>query len=228
MRFLHPGPAVAGRPPRDLSRPHAAMSCLGRRGAFAGNAASILSPVLLLASTSPRRQALLAAAGIPFRLVRPGPEPEGSGAPREVALLRARAKALGAQRSGLTGPVLGVDTVVACGGVEYDKPASAAEARTMLRALSGRVHDVHTALCLVPAEGPPREHVADARVRCDELSAARLEQYLESEAWVGKAGSYGIQDPQCDFMHLVHGERDTVIGLPIEALRELLDGGKGA
>lgn len=181
---------------------------------------------LYLASSSPRRAALLRAAAIPFELVSPGPEPIGQGTPRELAVLRARSKAgavdLAARPPGL---VLGVDTVVALGERDLDQPRDAAAARETLRALSGRTHEVWTALCLEPhpARGDRRfEALARALVRFAPLDEARIERHVANGAWRGKAGGYGIQDEGVDFATLVEGARDTVIGLPVATLRELL------
>jgi septum formation protein len=186
--------------------------------------------MLYLASTSSRRIRLLAAAGIGFETVMPGAErPAGGGPeagdPLRRAAERAARKARGAVLPpGATGFVLGVDTVVSCGGVEYGKPADAAAARRTLHVLAAAgEHAVHSALCLIPVGGETAfERVATAVVRCRVLAPRDLEAYLASELWRGKAGAYGIQDDGCSFVELVRGELDTVIGLPMEPLRELL------
>jgi septum formation protein len=181
--------------------------------------------MLYLASTSPRRRRLLRAADIPFEFVTPGPEEVGRGTPAEVAALRARTKARGALVHSGPGWVLGVDTVVECEGRELGKPSDARAARSMLLALAGREHRVHTAMCLVrhPAgEGADLEDARSARVRCSELTAGEVDAYVATGAWRGKAGGYGIQDREAAFMSLVEGELDTVVGLPVAALRELL------
>lgn len=165
-----------------------------------------------------------------FELVPPGPEPEGSGAPPELAGQRARSKAVGAHIPALGATsaadsswVLGVDTVVEVDGVELGKPRDAAHARAMLQRLSGREHVVHTALALRShPEQVLHERLESARVRCDAVSEAALTAFLATEAWRGKAGAYGIQDAECWFMSLVAGDRETVIGLPVLSLRELL------
>lgn len=151
----------------------------------------------------------------------PGPEPRASGSPRERAVLRARAKAVGAL-AGERGPrVLGVDTVVDLDGVELGKPEDAAAAAAMLRRLAGRRHRVHTALCLRETGGV-REAVATAVVEVQALEETSLADYLASGVWRGKAGAYGIQDPECWFVRLVAGDPDTVVGLPVALLRRLL------
>ncbi len=197
----------------------------------------MLSIRLLLASTSPRRRELLTRAGITHRLVEPGHEPVGVAAdPALLAAERAASKARGARWSvafdaypGEVGEpvVLGVDTVVACDGFEFGKAADREAAQRSLRALSGREHRVHTAIHLfLPWRAAPGDGVAridTAVVRFDPLDEERLGAYLDSGAWQGKAGAYGIQDPEQDFVHLVDGDLETVIGLATRSVRELLE-----
>jgi septum formation protein len=83
---------------------------------------------------------------------------------------------------------------------------------------------VHTAHCLLlPATRELLEHTASAVVACRQPSAAELERYLASEQWRGKAGGYGIQDPAQSFLTVASGSFDTVVGLSVAAVRELLE-----
>lgn len=188
-------------------------------------------PALLLASTSPRRRQLLTAAGIAFALCEPGPEYEAggdfdhgeTGRPEQLAAARARRKAQGATGTPRGGLVLGVDTVVDLDGLELGKAQDREQAERSLRRLLGREHAVHTAHCLVRTDdGWCSERLTTARVRFAAASDAELARYLDSEHWRGKAGAYGIQDEAQSFIELAHGELDTVIGLSIAAVRELL------
>ncbi len=180
-------------------------------------------PILYLASTSPRRASLLTEHGLDFALLAPGPEETGQGAPRERAVLRARAKATGANPPAADALVLGVDTVVDIDGHELGKPIDRAAARDMLQRLMGRTHLVHTGHCLWRQAGEVRaEAVASALVRCDAIGVGELEAYLDGETWQGKAGAYGIQDPETSFLELVEGDVDTVIGLSMTTVRQLL------
>lgn len=180
--------------------------------------------VLALASSSPRRSQLLSAAGIAFVLAEPGPEPESSGTPPELAVARARSKACGAKLPpGQRLPLLGVDTVVDVTGREFGKPRDRAEAAAMLAALAGRRHCVHTAHCLYdPNTGQRHEELATAEVTCAVPSASELAAYLDSGDWRGKAGAYGIQDATQSFLTMHAGAYDTVVGLHVEAVRRLL------
>lgn len=188
-----------------------------------------LRPVLLLASSSPRRRELLTRAGIAFALIEPGPEPEAEGSPLERAVLRARSKAVHADvPRGTDLPVLGVDTVVDVDGREHGKAQDRAEAESLLRALFGRVHQVHTAHCLYePRTGNVREVVSTAMVQCGTPRPRELAAYLESLDWQGKAGAYGIQDEGARFLRVRSGPLDTVIGLHVAAVERLLRGERG-
>jgi septum formation protein len=189
-------------------------------------------PDLYLASTSPRRRELLQRAGLSFALCEPGPEYLGAmheheheaGEPIALARDRARRKVEGATAPDPTVPMLAVDTVVDLDGVELGKPRDRDAARSMLLRLAGRQHRVHTAHCLLlPATRELLEHTASAVVACRQPSAAELERYLASEQWRGKAGGYGIQDPAQSFLTVASGSFDTVVGLSVAAVRELLE-----
>lgn len=183
---------------------------------------------LYLASTSPRRRTLLRAAGLRFVQHPPGPEPAGTGSPAELAIDRARHKALGAPAPASPGWILGVDTVVAQGSREFGKPVDAAEAARMLGILRGDEHLVYTGHALVESHPEPGcqprilTALAESRVRCRDFSEAELESYLASDDWQGKAGGYGIQGLAGSFMSLQAGALDTVIGLHVPAVRKLL------
>ena len=191
-----------------------------------------MAPELYLASTSPRRAALLRAAGVRFQLCEPGPEyapGEGhehtslAGDPAAHAVERARRKGEGAAAPDPRVPVLAVDTVVDLDGVELGKPGDAAAAEAMLRRLAGREHRVHTAHWLrVSATGRVVEQIASATVRCGQPDERLLRRYLDSGQWRGKAGSYGVQDDAQSFFRVVDGSFDTVVGLHVAAVRALL------
>jgi septum formation protein len=181
---------------------------------------------LYLASTSPRRVELLRAAGIAFESIEPGDEPLGAGAPRELALLRARSKALGACTVGLVpGWVLGVDTVVGLGSAEFGKPADANEARRTLLRLSGTTHEVMTAHVLVahpPRQGGAMEVLATSEVQFAALDFEQVDAYVASGEWQGRAGGYAIQGLAGRFARVVRGDFDTVVGLSLATVRELI------
>lgn len=188
--------------------------------------------MLYLASTSPRRAALLTAAGLAFLPCEPGPEyavGEGdehgsqSGEPAALAAQRARRKGLLAQVLDPAVPVLAVDTVVDLDGEELGKPRDEQAAVAMLARLADRRHRVHTAHYLrLPATGFAVERLCSATVACGPLAPGPLRAYLASGQWRGKAGSYGVQDDAQSFFALVDGAFDTVVGLHVPAVLELL------
>jgi septum formation protein len=183
-----------------------------------------------LASSSPRRRDLLAAAGIPFETV-PSEAEEATGGsdPRRLVQLNALAKARGARLPAGTREgtfVLGADTVVVEGGSILGKPADADEAADMLRRLSGEEHHVVTGVALlrVGAEGAARELVGASvtAVRFRPLSGAEIEAYLVSDEWRGKAGAYAIQGLASLFVQGIEGDHSNVVGLPLSLVGELL------
>ncbi|MEO6597353.1 MAG: Maf family protein [Planctomycetota bacterium] len=186
---------------------------------------------LYLASTSPRRRELLRRAGFVFALCEPGAEYVGDrdehgaevGDPAALAQERAQRKATGARPPERNVPVLGVDTVVDVDGLELGKPRDRADAERMLQQLLGREHRVHTAHYLVvPATGRALAALATAAVVCGMPGKAELEHYLDSHEWGGKAGGYGIQDGAQTFFSVARGSKDTVIGLHVAAVADLL------
>ncbi len=174
---------------------------------------------LILASQSPRRRILLRQIGCSFRVMPSGvserlrhSESPGHNA-RRIALEKARDVASRVRE----GIVVGADTIVVLGGRFLGKPASSAEARRMLRALSGREHLVYTGFALVDAAS--RLHmtgVERTRVRFRKLDAAEIDAYVQSGSPMDKAGAYGIQDDYgAVFVERVSGCFYTVVGFPL-------------
>lgn len=181
---------------------------------------------LILASRSPRRRELLAAAGYAFRVCPPSDAAEsglcsGETPPQLVARL-AYQKAEDVVRRIDHGLVLACDTVAECGGQILGKPADRQDARRMLETLSVREHRVLSGLCLwrVPG-GEPVVHVDVTTLRMDRLTPRQLEEYLAGDQWAGKAGAFGYQDG-LDWVHVVEGSETNVVGLPMELLAEML------
>jgi septum formation protein len=118
--------------------------------------------------------------------------------------------------------VLGCDTVAECGGQILGKPADRDDARAMLTALSGQEHRVLSGLCLWPLpQGDPIVRVAVTTLRMDSLACEKLDAYLASGQWEGKAGAFGYQDG-IDWVHVIEGSESNVVGLPMELLAEMI------
>jgi len=184
------------------------------------------APRLILASRSPRRRELLAAAGYQFEVIGPshaaeaGPLPDESAAQAvaRLALLKARDVA-GRVSSGV---LVACDTLVECQARILGKPQGRDDARCILQTLSGQEHQVLSGLCVWPLpEGRPRVRVATSRLRMDPLGAEQLEAYLAGDQWQGKAGAFGFQDGPA-WVHLIEGSESNVVGLPLELLAEML------
>jgi septum formation protein len=185
---------------------------------------------LVLASASPRRQELIRLLGLPFE-VRPSAYeeemPDEHSDPAQLAVHLATEKAQDVARGCETGRlVLGADTVVALGTRVYGKPSDAAEARRMLRELSGQTHQVITGVALVRS---PEERVRTFAARTDvtfrPLEAAEIAAYAETGEPLDKAGAYAIQGYGGLLIEGIRGDYPNVVGLPLTplalALREL-------
>ena len=171
--------------------------------------------MLVLASQSPRRRELIAAAGIEF-IVRPVNVPEQHRAgesPEDYVRRLAEAKASAVPCS--DGEiVLGADTVVVVAGQILEKPVDAADAVRMLCLLSGREHEVITGICLA-GSGRKIVDTASTRVRFIELTAREIDDYVASGEPMDKAGAYAIQGLASKFIDRIEGEYSNVVGLPV-------------
>lgn len=191
--------------------------------------ARALARPLVLASASPRRADLLAQVGLSFE-VRVSNVPEeadetGRDA-AEVAGAHAREKALAIARELPERLVLGADTVVVLEGEVLGKPTDAEQARGMLGRLSGREHEVITAVALALNDGRGTrvldEHAERTRVRFRALSAAEIEAYVATGEPLDKAGAYGIQGRGALLVRAIEGCYFTVVGLPLSSTWEML------
>jgi septum formation protein len=180
---------------------------------------------LILASASPRRAELLSAAGFIFQVV-PADVDETARAdelPDAYALRVARDKATTVfQRCRESGnPVLAADTVVVADGKILGKPLDPADARRMIRLLSGAVHHVHTAVVVRTSSAEVAE-VVTTRVCFRRLDDREIEWYVASGEPEGKAGAYAIQGRAARFVDRIEGSWSNVVGLPLADVYRLL------
>jgi septum formation protein len=191
---------------------------------------------LILASASPRRAELLRQAGIDFAVlpadvdetVAAGEAPEDY--VRRVS--EAKARVIAARAPGSL--VLSADTTVVVSGDILGKPSDAADARRMLRALSGRTHEVLTAVTLArpalsSAEGSPSglETILDTRVASTSvelapISDSEIDWYVATGEPMDKAGAYAIQGLASRFVTRIAGSYSNVVGLPVALVYGLL------
>jgi septum formation protein len=179
---------------------------------------------ILLASTSPQRQAILSQLGIPFEVAAPGYEehdPPGL-SPVELARTHALGKAHSRAAEAAGRPVLGVDTAVVLAGSEiYGKPADPTEARSMLAKLAGRSHEVVSGLCLIGDGWEELEHET-TRVSFRPLGEHEIDRYIASGEWRGRAGAYAIQGLGAALVERIEGDYLNVVGLPVALFVRLL------
>ncbi len=201
----------------------------------------------ILASQSPRRCELAIAAGWDVVVAAPPEHVEATARPQAVTepltafvvrLAAAKAAAVAADLPAeISQPegrmILACDTLGEIDGIPLGKPRDRADAAAMIQRLSGRQHRVVTGVSLwVPAASDRNDQSdasekyaiinghAESQVFMETITAQKLEAYLETGAWQGKAGSCGLQDGLLP-LQLVEGSADTVVGLPVSLIEQL-------
>ena len=183
--------------------------------------------LLVLASASPRRIDMLAAAAIPHAVwpVDIDETPRVGERPESLVARLSQEKADAAAKLCAPGsPILAADTIVTVAGAILGKPPHEGAARQMLTLLSGRTHAVLTGYHLryVDAEGQisRQSRVVSTTVTIQPLTDGDIAGYLRSEEWRGKAGAYAIQGRFSAFVRGIEGSYDNVVGLPLCAVIE--------
>lgn len=179
---------------------------------------------LILASSSPRRHALLDRCGVPFAIVVAAVDEAvqaGESASDYVRRL-ALAKALAVHEQYPASFVLGADTTVVADDRVLGKPEDAGEAREMLRDLSGRQHEVMSAVALVSPDGRRMERLCITEVEFSILPEAWIDAYVASGDCMDKAGAYGIQNEAGLWIRRISGSYTGVVGLPLFETTDLL------
>jgi septum formation protein len=183
-------------------------------------------PLILLASASPRRSELLRQVGIAHEIrpvavdetCRPGEAPVDY----VVRLAGEKARALWSSLPAAGRlPVLAADTTVALEGEIFGKPGDHAEALAMLSRLSGRTHQVHTAVAMLHASGGAAR-VSSSDVTMREISPAEMDWYWRTGEPADKAGGYAVQGRAAVFIRHISGSYSGVMGLPLCETWELL------
>ena len=179
---------------------------------------------IVLASGSPRRRELLAKMGISFTVFTTDVDESVSGAPEEQVKHLALRKAEAACALCPNAVVIAADTLVALDGMTLGKPCDDEDAAAMLRALSGRRHDVFTGLCVTDTGMGKRVLcVEGTQVRFRQLTEEEIKAYIATGEPRDKAGAYAIQGGANAFVEEYIGSFDNVIGLPTEKLAEILN-----
>jgi septum formation protein len=181
---------------------------------------------LILASQSPRRRQLLEAAGYEFEVILPSVDAESglcSGeSAKEMVARFGKQKADSVARGVDDGIVVGCDTVAECNGQILGKPKDQDHAEQMLRLLRGREHFVHSGLCLWQRPIDRVEVAIDTTVlTMKDITDSQLQEYLDGDQWIGKAGAFGYQD-RTGWLEIIQGSESNVVGLPMELLKRML------
>lgn len=182
--------------------------------------------MIYLASQSPRRQELLAQLGVRYETIDAAvhEQLQTGESPEQYVSRVAREKAgagllkLGGQAQAI---VLGADTDVVIDGDVLGKPEDAGQATVLLRRLSGRTHQVHTAVWLVSA-GRECSAAVSTDVRFAALSDSEIADYIATGEPFGKAGAYAIQGRAAAFIAGINGSYSGVMGLPLHETSVLL------
>ena len=177
----------------------------------------------ILASNSPRRHALLRDAGYTFEVVVPAVSELllVQLSLRELTIANATRKAMAVARTHPRRVVLAADTLVAMDGEIIGKPRDLGHARVILRQLSGRTHEVGTAVCIISPRG--RTTFAEiSQVRFRKLTENAITRYFKVVNPIDKAGAYGAQGAGGNIIAAIAGSVTNVIGLPMERTTEVL------
>ena len=177
----------------------------------------------IVASASPRRKELLSNVGFTFEVI-PSDADEScdeSLSPEELVKELGRRKAESVFAENTDAVVLGCDTIVEYSGTVLGKPESRAEAKEMLRMLSGKKHNVHTGVCIMDSEKAV-SFTSTVKVEFYELSEELIDSYVATGESDDKAGAYGIQGVGCVLVKGIEGDYFSVVGLPVaETVRRL-------
>lgn len=179
--------------------------------------------MLILASGSPRRRELLQQIGVEFKVVTSAidetPLPQES-ATAYVARM-AQEKALAVAHLQPQHTILAADTIVVLHDKILIKPANREDAENILQQLSGRTHQVLTAVCLLSSEHM-LQHTESTQVTFKTLTAAQITAYVATQEPMDKAGAYGIQGKGAVLVEKINGCYSNVVGLPLAKTAELL------
>lgn len=185
-------------------------------------------PPIILASKSPRRREFLLKLGLKFEVVPSGGKEDkrkdGEGA-ADYALRLAWAKAEQVAKGKPPGAlILAADTVVAIGDQVFGQPIDAADAKRMLKELSGKQHEVITAVCVARAGAEPNPEVTTVatKVTFRVMNDQEIDWYIQTGEHKDKAGGYAIQGAASAFVTRIDGSYSNVVGLPVPETVEML------
>ncbi len=180
---------------------------------------------LILASTSPRRREILERLGLPFEVIAPGfDELASSDRPVEDEVLDfALGKAASVARDNPNSIVIGSDTMILINAKKVGKPDGIADAKQILRSLSGKTHRIFTSVAIVDGSGGPGLRIVEeVSVRMRDYSEKEIEDYLSCNESLDKAGAYSIQGRGRALIESIDGDYLTAMGLPLKPIADYL------
>jgi len=183
---------------------------------------------LILASTSPYRRALVERLGVPFRCIAPLIDEEelkaelNTAGPRELAERLAMAKAISVARNEPHATVIGGDQLVAFDGTILGKPGSSEQAVAQLQAMSGRSHELITAL-VVLRDNTAHAHTNVTNLTLRPLTPSEIDRYVEADQPLDCAGSYRLEARGIAlFERIDSDDHSAIVGVPLIALTTIL------
>ena len=183
---------------------------------------------LILASASPRRLDLLKRMGFAPDEVIPADIDESvkkGEKPEQYVVRVAEEKAYAIINNKLAPDdafVLSADTTVVCANQIIGKPEDRADAKRIMNLLCGRKHRVLTAVCIIAPNGDKRSKLVETSVKFKNANDHEIEEYLDTNEWIGKAGAYGLQGDPGGFCISINGSFSSVVGLPMYETKNIL------
>ncbi len=180
--------------------------------------------MIYLASTSPRRKALLKQYGIPFQTLQPVYEESNKSSLSPSRLVRTHAleKGRSCAASVRNGVILSADTIVYLNGKVIGKPKNQKDAFKILRSLQGRWHKVYTGVALIHIQAGTIKRKSlfseVTQVKLKRMSETDMKQYFQKINPLDKAGAYAIQSKKPNIVETIKGSLTNAIGLPMEAV----------
>ena len=180
---------------------------------------------LILASTSPRRREILALLGLPFEVIEPPFEERGSAdlSIRDEVLAFAVGKARSVSVNHPDAIVIGSDTMICLDGEKLGKPIGPDDARRMLRALSGKTHQIYTGVAVVDGAGGSGLNIVEqVQIDMRRFSDGEIDNYLACGESLDKAGAYSIQGEGAELIEAIRGDYLAAVGLPLKPIAAYL------
>ncbi len=181
---------------------------------------------LILASTSPRRCEILSLLGLPFEVIAPGYDElvRSHRLAEDEVLDFALGKAESVARHIPKSMVIGSDTMILIDGEKIGKPDGIADAKQILRALSGKSHRILTSVAILDSLGGPGLRVMEeVSVRMRDYSDEEIEHYLSCNESLDKAGAYSIQGEGSALIEFIDGDYLAAVGLPLKPIAGYLN-----